>query len=48
MMKFLKGKIIWIFVSISLLLTGCEALGPLTDIGKSLGDLFNSFKLPGP
>ena len=47
-MKLLKRRIIWVFVSISRLLTGCEALGPLTDIGKSLGNLFDNFKLPGP
>jgi hypothetical protein len=47
-MQRVKRRIIWIYVSLSLLLTGCEALEPLTDIGKSLGDLFNNFKLPGP
>ncbi len=47
-MKLMKRRIIWIFVLFSLLLTGCEALGPLSDIGKGLGDLFNSFQLPSP
>jgi len=47
-MKLLKRRIIWIFVSISILLSGCEAVGPLAEIGKGLGDLFNSFQLPSP
>jgi hypothetical protein len=47
-MKFVKRRFIWILLSISLLLTGCDALGPLTEIGKGLGDLFNSFQLPSP
>jgi hypothetical protein len=47
-MKLLKKSLIFIYISFSLFLTGCEALGPLTDIGKGLGDLFNSFQLPSP
>ena len=38
----------WIFISISLLLTGCDPLAPLAEIGKGLGDLFNNFQLPSP
>lgn len=47
-MKLLKRRIIWVFISIALLLTGCDPLEPLAGIGKGLGDLFNNFQLPGP
>ena len=47
-MELLKRRIIYILALFSLFLAGCEAIEPLSGIGKGLGDLFKNFKLPGP